>query len=189
VEDAVIEARRAHDALLRGRSQILAQRDALDTQLARMEAAIAALRELVGAAPEPAASPRPAAAPEPAAAPKPTAAPEPTASSQNGVPAATTKASSPAPPVRRVVQTLKPVNRKARIREIMLEAPDDWFTAADMAPRVEHGDPSEMRRTATYEMMRRMAKQGELERDNSSRPTRFRARAAAIRERLLADSQ
>lgn len=177
MEDAVIEARRAHDALLRGRSQILAQRDALDTQLARMEAAISALRELVGTAPEPAASPQPVAAPEP------------TASSQNGVPAATTKAASPAPPARRVVPTLQPVNRKARIREIMLEAPDDWFTAADMAPRIEHGDPSEMRRTATYEMMRRMAKQGELERDNSSRPTRFRARAATIRERLLADSQ
>ena len=71
----------------------------------------------------------------------------------------------------------------------MLEAPDDWFTVADMAPRIEHGDPSETRRTATYEMMRRMAKQGELEVDNSSRPTKFRGRAATIRERLLADSQ
>jgi hypothetical protein len=171
VEDAVIEARRAHDALLRGRSQILAQREALDTQLARMEAAIEALRELVGTAPEPA------------------AAPEPTASSQDDVAADGTQASSPAPPARGVVQALKPVNRKVRIREIMLEAPDDWFTAADIAPRIEHGDRSEIRRTATYEMMRRMAKQGELEVDNSSRPTKFRGRAAAIRERLLADSQ
>jgi hypothetical protein len=177
VEDAVIEARRAHDALLRGRSQILAQRDALDTQLARMEAAIEALRELVGTAPETAAAPEPAGVPEP------------TASSQDDVAADGTQASSPAPPARGGVETLKPVNRKARIREIMLEAPDDWFTAADMAPRLEHGDPSETRRTATYEMMRRMAKQGELEVDMSSRPTRFRGRAAAIRERLLADGR
>jgi hypothetical protein len=183
VEDAVIEARRAHDALLRGRSQILAQRDALDTQLARMEAAIEALRELVGTAPETAAAAEPAAVPETAAV------PEMTASSQDDVAADGTQASRPAPPARGVVQTLKPVNRKARIREIMLEAPDDWFTAADVAPRIEHGDPSETRRTATYEMMRRMAKQGELEVDTSSRPTRFRGRAAAIRERLLADGQ
>jgi hypothetical protein len=98
-----------------------------------------------------------------------------------------TMASRPEPLSGMAVQTAKPVNRKARIREIMLESPDGWFTAAEMASRIEDQIPSETRQTATYEMMRRMAKQGELELENSSKPTKFRARPATIREHLLAD--
>lgn len=169
MEDAVIEARRAYDTLLRSQSQLLAQRNALDTQLAaldtqlaRMGAAIDALRELIGTSPEP--------------------------------PALDKASDEPAGPVpgqlaESADQAAKPVNRKTRIREITLEAPDEWFTAADMAQRIENRDPSETRRTATYEMMRRMAKQGELELDNSAKPTKFRARPAAIREHLLAEAE
>lgn len=163
MEDAVIEARRAYDTLLRSQSQILAQRNALDTQLARIGAAIDALRELIGASPEPPAAPAVDKAND------------------------DTKGSMPGQSAGHAAETAMPVNRKIRIREITLESPDEWFTAAEMAQRVENREPSETRRTATYEMMRRMAKQGELELDNSAKPTRFRARPAAIRERLLVD--
>lgn len=167
VEDAIIEARRARDALLRSRSQLLAQRDALNAQLVKVESAIEALRELVGTSPESPASPESAGLVQTDA-----------AEDDDG-------ALEPAMPAVEAAQMAKPLNRKARVREIMLESPDDWFTAAEMALRVEGQVPSETRRTAMYEMMRRMAKQGELERDNSAKPTRFRAQTATIRERLL----
>jgi hypothetical protein len=165
VEDTVSETRRAYDALLRSQSQILAQRDALEVQLARIGAAIDALRELIGPSPDP-----------PAAA-------------QVDKVDDDTNGSVPGRSAESAVETAKPVNRKTRIREITLESPDEWFSAADMAQRVENRVPSETRRTATYEMMRRMAKQGELELDNSAKPTKFRGRPAAIRERLLVEGE
>jgi hypothetical protein len=78
-----------------------------------------------------------------------------------------------------------PTSRKARIREIMLESAGEWLIVQDIAIRLEGREPSAAQRTATYEMLRRMAVQGEPERDSSSKPTRFRARPAVLRERLL----
>lgn len=175
MEDAVTEARRAYAAMLQSRSHVLAQRDALDKQLARIDSAIEALREFVDASPEPPATQDSTPAPEPAAPPQAHSA------------GTSSKATKGRPRARRSARPANPVNRKARIREIMLESPDEWLTAGDMASRIQGGDPSETQRTATYEMMRRMAKQGDLEIDSSSKPTKFRAQPAAIRERLLAD--
>lgn len=177
VEDAVTEVREAHDGLLRSRSQILAQRDALNTQLARIDAAIEALRDIISTAPEPLVSP------------KPPPSSGPTISPQADITTDEAMTSGTEPGSDGLGQAAKPITRKARIREITLESPDVWFTAAEMATRIEHRVPSEARRTATYEMMRRMTKQGELELDSSARPTRFRARPQAIRERLLADGR
>jgi hypothetical protein len=180
VEDAVIEARRAHDALVRSRTYVLAQRDTLDAQLVRIGAAIEALQELLSAAPEPCSPPEGTSVPQQAPALEPARAPK-SDTAASGPPA-----SGPGPLANGASHTARMVNRKARVREIMLESPDDWFSAAEVASLVEGRVPSEARRTATYEMMRRMAKLGELELDNSAKPTKFRAHTAAIRERVLA---
>ena len=69
----------------------------------------------------------------------------------------------------------------------MLEAPEKWLSVKDIATSVEGREPTETDRNAVYEILRRMAVQGEVERDTTSRPTRFRAKASVLRERLLND--
>ncbi|RPE41534.1 hypothetical protein EDD90_4620 [Streptomyces sp. Ag109_O5-1] len=118
-----------------------------------------------------------------------TPSPEPTASPQVHTAVTDGEASEAKPRTRKAAGPARPINRKARLREIVLESPDDWFTAGEMASRIQGREASETQRTATYEMMRRMAKQGELEIDSSSKPTKFRAQPATIRERLLADGR
>jgi sugar-specific transcriptional regulator TrmB len=70
----------------------------------------------------------------------------------------------------------------------MLEAPEKWLSVKDIATSVEGRESTETDRNAVYEILRRMAVQGEVERDSSSRPTLFRAKAAVLRERLLNDA-
>lgn len=170
---AAMEVRGAHDALLRSRSELLAQRDEIDGRLTQVESAIIALRAILG---------------------------EPDSESISSMPSAPPTASVPvaangrvdAPDMesanaRESVRST-PASRKARLREVMLEAPEKWLSVKDIATSVERREPTETERNAVYEILRRMAVQGEVERDNSSRPTRFRAKAAVLRERLLKDA-
>jgi hypothetical protein len=173
MDAAAMEVRGAHDALLRSRSELLAQRDELDGRLAQVESAITALRAILG---EPDSESTSSTPPVPPAASVPPAA--------NGrVDAPETESASAA----ESVQSTHP-SRKARLREVMLEAPEKWLSVKDIATSVEGRESTETDRNAVYEILRRMAVQGEVERDSSSRPTRFRAKAAVLRERLLSDA-
>ena len=48
MDGAATEVLEAHDALLRSRSELLAQRDEIDGRLAQVESAITALRAILG---------------------------------------------------------------------------------------------------------------------------------------------
>src|SRR6266700_3827845 len=169
MDAAAMEMRGAHDALLRSRSELLAQRDEIDGRLAQVESAITALRTILG---EPDSESISATSPVPPTASAPVAA--------NGWVDAPEMESASA---RESVLSIRP-SRKARLREVMLEAPEKWLSVKDIATIVEGQEPTETDRNAVYEILRRMAVQGEVERDSSSRPTRFRAKAAVLRERL-----
>jgi hypothetical protein len=173
MDAAAMEVRGAHDALLLSRSELLAQRDEIDGRLAQVESAITALRAILG---EPDSESIPSTPPVPPTAPVPVAA--------NGrVDASETESASAAESVRSTHPS-----RKARLREVMLEAPEKWLSVKDIATSVEGRESTETDRNAVYEILRRMAVQGEVERDSSSRPTLFRAKAAVLRERLLNDA-
>lgn len=190
MDDAATEARKAYESLLRSRSKLQAQRDDLNQQLERIESVLGPLQALLENVAVPVDNPIPA--PESTSDLEPIVVPEPEPETPKPVVAATTSsaASSSSKRPRAAAKTTKPaqpVGRKARLRVIMLESPNDWLTVSDIATRIEGREPSESQRTATYEMLRRMAKQGELEHDSSSKPTKFRARTGVLRERLLAE--
>lgn len=173
MDSAAMEVRGAYDALLRSRSELLAQRDEIDGRLAQVESAITALRAILGEPDSESISSTPSAPPT---APMPVAA--------NGrVDAPEIKSTSATKSVRPIS-----VSRKARLREVMLEAPEQWLSVKEIATSVEGREPTETDKDAVYEILRRMAVQGEVERDRSSRPTRYRAKTAVLRERLLDDA-
>lgn len=173
MDSAAMEVRGAYDALLRSRSELLAQRDEIDGRVAQVESAITALHAILG---------------------------EPGSESISSTPSAPPKASVPVAANGRVdapeiesasaTKSVRPtsVSRKARLREVMLEAPEQWLSVKEIATSVEGREPTETDKDAVYEILRRMAVQGEVERDSSSRPTRYRAKAAVLRERLLDDA-
>ena len=173
MDGTAMEVRGAHDALLRSRSELLAQRDEIDGRLAQVESAITALRTILG---EPDSESISSTSSVPPAVSVPVAA--------NGrVDAPEMESAS----IRESVLSTRP-SRKARLREVMLEAPEKWLSVKDIATSVERQEPTDTDRNAVYEILRRMVVQGEVERDSSSRPTRFRAKAAVLRERLLNDA-
>jgi hypothetical protein len=173
MDAAAMEVRGAHDALLRSRSELLAQRDEIDGRLAQVESAITALRAILGEPDSESISSTPSVPPTASA---PVAA--------NGrVDAPETEPASATESVRST-----PASRKARLREVMLEAHEDWLSVKDIATSVEGRESTETDRNAVYEILRRMTDQGEVERDSSSRPTRYRAKAPVLRERLLDDA-
>ncbi len=170
---AAMEVLGAHDALLRSRSELLAQRDEIDGRLAQVESAITALRAILGEPDSGSISSTSSVPPE---------APVPVAANGRGDAPEMESASA-----RESVLSTRP-SRKARLREVLLEAPEKWLSVKDIATQVEGREPTETDRNAVYEILRRMTVQGEVERDSSSRPTRFRAKAAVLRERLLNDA-
>jgi hypothetical protein len=170
MDTAAMEVRGAHEALLRSRSELLAQRDEIDGRLAQVESAITALRAILGKPDSESISSTPSVPP--------------TAS----VPvAANGRVDAPEMDSARAKESVRytRVSRKARLREVMLEASEKWLSVKDIATSIEGQEPTETDRDAVYEILRRMAVQGEVERDSSSRPTQYRAKAAVLRERLL----
>jgi hypothetical protein len=83
--------------------------------------------------------------------------------------------------------TGQPASRRARIRTLMLERSDEWLRAGEIAYLIEGSEPTEAQKNAAYELLRRMAKQGELDRDDRTRPTRYRAKPKVIRQHLVND--
>lgn len=166
-----VEVREAYSVLIRNRSELLAQRDEINGRLAQVEAAVEALRAILGEEGAPAST----TSDEPGG---PDAADSTSESlSTSAARAGTAKAAG--------AKNGRPTSRKARVREIMLESAEEWLNVKDISGRIEGREATESERTATYEMLRRMAVQGELERDNTSRPTRFRGKTTVLRERLL----
>lgn len=174
MDSAAMEVRGAHDALLRSRSELLAQRDEIDGRLAQVESAITALRAILGEPDSKSISSTSSATPIPSV---PVVA-NGRVDAPEAEPASATKSIRPAS-----------LSRKARLREVMLEAPEQWLSVKEIATSVEGREPTETDRDAVYEILRRMAVQGEVDRDSSSRPTRYRAKAAVLRERLLDDTR
>jgi hypothetical protein len=170
-----MEVRGAHDALLRSRTELLAQRDEIDGRLAQVESAITALRTILGEPGSESIASTPSVPP---------------AASVSVPVAANGQADAPATEPASAVGSVRPApaSRKARLREVMLEDPEKWLSVKDVATSVEGRESTETDRNAVYEILRRMADQGEVERDTSSRPTRYRAKAAVLRERLLDDA-
>ena len=151
---------------------MLAQRSDIDSRLARVESEITALRAILEEPGSESLSSTPSVLPTPSA---------PAAANPHADVPETDSASAEAS------AQPKPLSRKVRLREVMLEAPETWLSVKDIATKIEGRESTETDRNAVYEILRRMADQGEVDRDASSRPTRFRAKASVLRERLLSD--
>jgi outer membrane biosynthesis protein TonB len=144
------------------------------------------------AAPKPAAASKPAAAPKPAAASKPAAAPKPAAASKPAAapkPAAASKpaaAPNPAAEAKPAGESGRAADRKARVVEFLLENPRQWFTSSEIAVLTEGENISGTQRNAVSETLRRLLRRKAVQRDDKSRPVKYRAVPAALRELLLA---
>lgn len=157
---AADEVSGAYEALLRRKSVLQAQRDDLDKQLSQIDNALNALQDVVASIGEDGTD-HPAekgdAQPVNAKVDKP--------SKSNG----------------------QPTSRRARIRALMLERSKEWLKAGEVAYLIEGREPTEAQKNAAYELLRRMAKQGELERDDSTRPTRYRGKSNVLRQHLVTE--
>lgn len=159
----------AYRALERRRDEAIAQRDRITDELKKLDAVLEALRALAGIAPEPAsANSQEAASPASEVA-------------QAATTAMTKEASGPAP------RTAKAADRKVRIIEFLLEHPRQWFTSAEIGGLTEEGGLSVSQRNAVSETLRRLLRRGCVERDETTRPVRYRAISPALREVLLAE--
>jgi hypothetical protein len=156
----------AYRALERRREEAIAQRDRIAAELNKLDAALEALQALAENTPEPAAANDQQAA-LPAA----------------DVPEATkarAEAASELP-----AETAKSAGRKVRIIEFLLENPRQWFTSSEIALQTENGKLSETQRNAVSETLRRLLRRGAVQRDEKSRPVKYRAVSSVLRELLL----
>lgn len=174
----------AYRALERRRDDFVAKRERITDELAKLDAVLEALRELRDIEPELAAingSHQAApAAPEAGEQPAPAA---PMAGEQPA-PAAPGAGELPAP--RPAERPMKGADRRIRIVELLLENPRRWFTASEVAGFTEPGKATPTQRNAVSEALRRLLRQGAVERDESVKPAKYRAIPAALREILLA---
>ncbi len=76
-------------------------------------------------------------------------------------------------------------DRKARVIEVLLENPRQWFTSSEVALLTEGENITETQRNAVSETMRRLLRGGAVQRDGENRPIKYRAVSAALRELLL----
>jgi hypothetical protein len=151
----------AYRALERRREEVAAQRDRIEAELTKLDAALDALQALAENVPAPAnANGRGAALPAADAA-EPEATPEPAA------------------------ETAKATDRKGRVIEFLLENPRQWFTSSEITLLTEGGEISQTERNAVSETLRRLLRRGAVQRDEKSRPVRYRAVSSALREILL----
>ena len=98
------------------------------------------------------------------------------------VPAAKARAKAPPEPA---AGAPKAADRKVRIIEFLLENPRQWFTSSEIALRTENGELTGTQRNAVSETLRRLLRRGAVQRDEKSRPVRYRAVSSALRELLL----
>ena len=202
----------AYRALERRREEVIAARDRIAAELKKLDAALEALQTLAEnvpeaakadgreaappaaeaaeaptkVAPKPAArksagARKPAAVRKPAGGRKPAAAPEPAASES----AASESAASESAASEQAAVAGRAADRKARVIEVLLENPRQWFTSSEVALLTEGENISETQRNAVSETMRRLLRGGAVQRDGENRPIKYRAVSAALRELLL----
>jgi hypothetical protein len=202
----------AYRALERRREEVIAARDRIAAELKKLDAALEALQTLAEnvpeaakadgreaappaaeateapakVAPKPAArksagARKPAAVRKPAGVRKPAAAPEPAASES----AASESAASESAASEQAAVAGRAADRKARVIEVLLENPRQWFTSSEVALLTEGENISETQRNAVSETMRRLLRGGAVQRDGENRPIKYRAVSAALRELLL----
>lgn len=156
----------AYRALERRREEVIVQRDRIAAELKKLDAALEALQALAENAPEPAA----------------------TNGQEAAFPAAEatedTQARAEAAP-ELAAETAKAADRKVRIIEFLLENPRQWLTSSEIALLTEGGKVSGTQRNAVSETLRRLLRRGAVQRDEKSRPARYRAVPSALRELLL----
>ncbi len=158
----------AYQALERRREEVIVQRDRIAEELKKLDTVLDALRALAKDTHE-----RAAANSQEAAFPAAEAA------------AATEPKTKTAP--RRAAATARGTDRKARIIEFLLENSRQWFTASEIVTVTEGASPSATQRNAVSEALRRLLRRGGVQRDEKSRPVRYKAVPAVLREFLLAE--
>jgi hypothetical protein len=156
----------AYRALERRREEVIAQRDRIAAELNKLDVALEALQALAENAPEPDAVNGQQAALPAAEAPEATKAKAEAASELTA-------------------ETTQAAGRKVRIIEFLLENPRQWFTSSEVALLTENGTVSESQRNAVSETLRRLLRRGAVQRDEKSRPVKYRAVSAVLRELLL----
>jgi DNA-binding transcriptional ArsR family regulator len=156
----------AYRALERRREEVIAERDRINAELKKLDAALEALQALAENVPSAAE----------------------TNGQEAGIPAAeatpAAKARAKAPP-EPAAGAPKAADRKVRIIEFLLENPRQWFTSSEIALRTENGELTGTQRNAVSETLRRLLRRGAVQRDEKSRPVRYRAVSSALRELLL----
>jgi hypothetical protein len=187
----------AYRALERRREEVIAARDRIAAELKKLDAALEALHSLADSAPE-AAAPKAAKAadsqetvlpaaqaaePPAKAAPKP-AAPKPAVAKPAAAkPAAEAKPAAAKP----AAEAGRSADRKVRVIEFLLENPRQWFTSSEIALVTEGENISGTQRNAVSETLRRLLGRKAVQRDDKTRPVRYRAVSAALRELLLSE--
>jgi hypothetical protein len=164
--DTGLDLSTAYRALARRRDDVIAQRDRIADELAKLDAALEAMRALAEIAPEAAAANG-----------------QQTASPASEVAPATAPVTRPAK--RPAPGTAMSADRKTRVIEFLLEHPRTWFTSSDIAERTEEGPLSQTQRNAVSETLRRLLRRGCVDRDETAKPVRYKAISAALRELLL----
>ena len=149
----------AYRALERRREEVIVQRNRIAEELKKLDAVLEALRALAEDAQERVAG--------------------------NGQGAAFPAAEAAEAAPKLAAQAPRSADRKVRIIEFLLENPKQWFTAFEIVGVTEGANPSETQRKAVSEALRRLLRRGGVQRDETSKPVRYRAIPAVLREFLL----
>ncbi len=164
--DASLDLSAAYQALVRRREEAHAERERIIGQIAKLDAALEALRDLID-----------------------TSADGAIAADARSEPPALEVTETPAPPADRprkpASHSRRAVDRRIRIIELLLENPHQWFSSNEVARITEGRNPTGAQRNAVSEALRRLLQHGNVERDETVKPVRYRAITSALRELLL----
>ncbi len=165
--DASVALTNAYQVLVRRRQDAHAERERIAREIAKLDAAVEVLRDLVTTPIEDAALGGSAELAEP-----------------EGTEVATFEANG-SRPLR--THSARAIDRRVRVIELLLENPSQWFSSSDVAKITERPIPTSAQRNAVSETLRRLLQHGKVERDDSIKPVRYRAIPAALRELLLTE--
>lgn len=164
--DAGLDLSNAYLALARRREEAAAERERITSQIAKLDAALEVLRDLVDAPADGA-----------------------VAADAGSEFAELEATESPAAegdrPHKPLTHSAKAVDRRLRIIELLLENPQQWFTSSEVARITERRNPTSAQRNAVSEALRRLLRHGNVERDEKSKPVRYRGISSALRKLLL----
>ncbi len=166
--DPSVDLSNAYRALVRRRAEADLERERIASQIAKLDAALEVMGELVG----------------PSAAGAVTVAARTEFAEVEGTEGPGAQAAGPRVTPR---HSAKAVDRRVRIIELLLENPRQWFSSSEVAQITERPNPTSAQRNAVSEALRRLLQHGHVERDESSKPVRYRAIPSALRELLLAE--